>query len=103
MSSNDFHDTATQDLAIAEHGTLGWDAMDQALEKVYGKQQPAHFGTLIKFRMGAMIRWTASASIAAIKASRTGTMSPMASAISMAIWTTAMMWRPTSPVAMVSS
>ena len=52
MSSNDFHDTAAQDLAIAEHGTLGWDAMDQALEKVYGKQQPAHFGTLIKFRMG---------------------------------------------------
>ena len=52
MSSSDIHPTGTPDSAIAEEYTQGWDAMDQALEKVYGDQKPAHFGTLIKFRLG---------------------------------------------------
>ena len=52
MSSSDIHPTSTPDSAIAEEYTQGWDAMDQALEKVYGDQKPAHFGTLIKFRLG---------------------------------------------------
>ena len=52
MSSNDIHDSAAQDELIAEEGTGGWDAMDAALEKLYGDQQAAHFGTLIKFRLG---------------------------------------------------
>ena len=52
MSSTDKPDSATQDQTLAEEGTQGWDAIDQALEKVYGDQQAAHFGTLIKFRLG---------------------------------------------------
>ena len=52
MSSSDIHPTSTPDSAIAEEYTQGWDALDQALEKVYGDQKPAHFGTVIKFRLG---------------------------------------------------
>ena len=52
MSSTDKPDSATQDQTLAEEGTQGWDAIDQALGKVYGDQQAAHFGTLIKFRLG---------------------------------------------------
>lgn len=52
MSSTDKPDSATQDQTLAEEGAQGWDAIDQALEKVYGDQQAAHFGTLIKFRLG---------------------------------------------------
>ena len=52
MSSSDIHNSSTPESVIAEEDTLGWDAIDQALEKVYGDQQPAHYGTLIKFRLG---------------------------------------------------
>src|SRR5579883_1394770 len=31
---------------------LGWDAIDNALSPVYGKQEPLHYGTLIKFALG---------------------------------------------------
>ena len=52
MSSSDIHNSSTPESVIAEEDTLGWDAIDQALEKVYGDQQPAHYGTIIKFRLG---------------------------------------------------
>lgn len=52
MSSNDKPDSAVHDDSMAEEGRLGWDAMDGALEKLYGDQQASHFGTLIKFRLG---------------------------------------------------
>ena len=52
MSSSDIHNSSTPESVIAEEDTLGWDAIDQVLEKVYGDQQPAHYGTLIKFRLG---------------------------------------------------
>lgn len=52
MSSQDKPDSAAQDQTLADDDAQGWDAIDQALEKVYGDQQAAHFGTLIKFRLG---------------------------------------------------
>jgi hypothetical protein len=30
----------------------GWDAIDQALNAVYGKQEPLHYGTVVKWAMG---------------------------------------------------
>ncbi|MEC1176988.1 suppressor of fused domain protein [Metasolibacillus meyeri] len=30
----------------------GWDAIDQAVEKIYGDQQPAHYGTMIPYTLG---------------------------------------------------
>ncbi|WP_042476831.1 suppressor of fused domain protein [Bacillus ndiopicus] len=30
----------------------GWDAIDQAVEEIYGEQQPAHYGTLIPYVLG---------------------------------------------------
>ncbi len=30
----------------------GWDAIDQAMEKIYGDQEPKHFGTLISYQLG---------------------------------------------------
>lgn len=30
----------------------GWDAIDQAMEKIYGNQEPKHFGTLISYQLG---------------------------------------------------
>ena len=52
MTSNDLEAPSGSDNADTEHEAAGWDAIDQALEKVYGTQQPAHYGTLIKFRLG---------------------------------------------------
>lgn len=30
----------------------GWDAIDAALAKIYGDQEPSHYGTIIKWRLG---------------------------------------------------
>ncbi|GAA0133926.1 hypothetical protein YSY43_07660 [Paenibacillus sp. YSY-4.3] len=30
----------------------GWDAIDQALSKIYGEQEPKHYGTLISYALG---------------------------------------------------
>src|SRR5262249_51972754 len=30
----------------------GWDAIDAALEEVYGEVEPLHYGTIIKWRLG---------------------------------------------------
>lgn len=35
-----------------EDDSVGWDAIDEKLEAVYGKQEPRHYGTLIKWFMG---------------------------------------------------
>ncbi|VWD54570.1 aminopeptidase [Burkholderia lata] len=43
------HDT--QDGA-ADDGAPGWDAIDGALARVYPGQEPKHYGTLIKWRLG---------------------------------------------------
>ncbi|MBV8248750.1 MAG: suppressor of fused domain protein [Comamonas sp.] len=43
---------AVQDQALEEDGALGWDAIDRALAAVYGEQQAAHYGALVKFRLG---------------------------------------------------
>ena len=29
----------------------GWDAIDAACERVYGKQEPLHYGTIIKYAL----------------------------------------------------
>ncbi|WP_294255578.1 suppressor of fused domain protein [uncultured Comamonas sp.] len=50
MNSRDTHDSRSH--AKGEEGSQGWDAIDEALQTVYGDQQPAHFATLIKFRLG---------------------------------------------------
>lgn len=50
MNSRDTYDSQSQ--ATGEEGSQGWDAIDKALQTVYGDQQPTHFGTLIKFRLG---------------------------------------------------
>ncbi len=31
---------------------VGWDAIDQAMEKIYGDQEPRHFGTMISYQLG---------------------------------------------------
>jgi suppressor of fused len=35
-----------------EVNTAGWDAIDRALEPLYGDQEPRHYGTIIKYRLG---------------------------------------------------
>ena len=50
MNSRNTHDSASQN--PEEEGCLGWGAIDAALQAVYGDQQPAHYGTAIKFRLG---------------------------------------------------
>ncbi|MDR3065039.1 MAG: suppressor of fused domain protein [Comamonas sp.] len=50
MNSRDTHDSRSH--AKGEEGSQGWDAIDEALQTVYGDQQPVHFATLIKFRLG---------------------------------------------------
>ncbi|MGB6094997.1 MAG: suppressor of fused domain protein [Comamonas thiooxydans] len=50
MNSRETYDSQTH--AEGQEGSQGWDAIEGALQAVYGDQQPAHFGTLIKFRLG---------------------------------------------------
>lgn len=35
-----------------EAKTIGWDAINAALKRLYGDQEPRHFGTILGFRMG---------------------------------------------------
>lgn len=35
-----------------EIGAPGWDAIDQELERLYGSQEPKHYGTLISYALG---------------------------------------------------
>ncbi|AWB43737.1 branched-chain alpha-keto acid dehydrogenase subunit E2 [Paenibacillus sp. CAA11] len=35
-----------------EAGTAGWDAIDTALQKIYGDQEPKHYGTMISYMLG---------------------------------------------------
>ncbi len=35
-----------------ELNTSGWDAIDQELSKIYGVQEPKHYGTLISYALG---------------------------------------------------
>ncbi|OZB98286.1 suppressor of fused domain protein [Paenibacillus sp. XY044] len=35
-----------------EIGAPGWDAIDQELERLYGGQEPKHYGTLISYALG---------------------------------------------------
>lgn len=32
--------------------TAGWDAIDAAMERIYGEQEPKHYGTLISYALG---------------------------------------------------
>lgn len=32
--------------------TVGWDAIDQALEPIYGSQEPTHYGTIMRWSLG---------------------------------------------------
>lgn len=32
--------------------TTGWDAIDEAVEQIYGEQEPKHYGTLISYALG---------------------------------------------------
>ncbi|UUZ91282.1 suppressor of fused domain protein [Paenibacillus sp. P25] len=35
-----------------EASTAGWDAIEQAMSKLYGEQEPKHYGTIISYRLG---------------------------------------------------
>jgi suppressor of fused len=35
-----------------DSGTSGWDALDVALESLYGEQPPRHYGTILRYAMG---------------------------------------------------
>ena len=35
-----------------EPSTAGWDAIDRALERIYGKQEPVHYGTVLPYNLG---------------------------------------------------
>lgn len=35
-----------------EANTIGWDAIDQELSKIYGDQEPKHYGTIISYALG---------------------------------------------------
>lgn len=35
-----------------EENTSGWDAIDQELGKIYGEQEPKHYGTMIPYSLG---------------------------------------------------
>ena len=52
MNTHDIQTSTAQGHLATEDAAEGWDAMDAALENLYGDQQAAHYGTLIKFRLG---------------------------------------------------
>ena len=35
-----------------ETDSVGWDAIDEALLKVYPEQEPRHYGPVLKFMLG---------------------------------------------------
>lgn len=35
-----------------EENTSGWDAIDKAMEELYGEQEPKHYGTSIPYMLG---------------------------------------------------
>lgn len=35
-----------------EDDSVGWDCIDEVLEKIYADQEPRHYGTLIKYMLG---------------------------------------------------
>ena len=35
-----------------EEDAVGWDAIDEALLKVYPEQEPRHYGTILKYMLG---------------------------------------------------
>lgn len=37
---------------MSEENAVGWGAIDQALQKIYGEQEPHHYGTLISYMLG---------------------------------------------------
>lgn len=37
---------------FGEEASVGWDCIDRALEKIYGNQEPRHYGSIIKHFMG---------------------------------------------------
>ncbi len=37
---------------MGEEVTTGWDAIDEAVERIYGEQEPKHYGTLISYALG---------------------------------------------------
>lgn len=37
---------------FSEEDSPGWDAIDEALDKIYSTQEPRHYGTIIKYVMG---------------------------------------------------
>ncbi|MDO4879929.1 MAG: suppressor of fused domain protein [Capnocytophaga sp.] len=37
---------------FAEEDAVGWDAMDEALLKVYPEQEPRHYGPILKYMLG---------------------------------------------------
>lgn len=37
---------------FTEDDAVGWLAIDEKLEEIYGEQEPQHFGTLIKYMLG---------------------------------------------------
>lgn len=38
---------------FSEEDTPGWEAIDKALDKIYPKQEPRHYGTIIKYMLGS--------------------------------------------------
>jgi suppressor of fused-like protein len=42
----------TEDQTTSEEYAPGWDAIDSALQSLYGDQEPAHYGTAVNDRLG---------------------------------------------------
>lgn len=55
-----------------EVNAYGWDAIDQELLKVYGEQEPKHYGTVIPYLLGEKIHLKESAPIRVRHQSHTG-------------------------------
>lgn len=37
---------------FSEEDAVGWDCIDNALEKIYSNQEPRHYGTIIRYSLG---------------------------------------------------
>lgn len=49
---HDGQDPQTQDPENQDDGAPGWDAINQALNRIYPRQEPKHYGTLIGYEFG---------------------------------------------------
>ena len=49
MTEQEYRETFSEDESV------GWDAIDAELEKLYGDTEPRHYGSIIKYWMGGEV------------------------------------------------